>query len=270
MTGKFGEKLGKQFDAYRTEIFIVISTLTLNPGSNLVSIETTVAGNLTIGNGLFIVGAVFLVLSLISSITDKREANRIQAESLSLRGLLSQTHINFASSWDEFAKEAHGSLGLGDTERISFYRHDKESDEFFLLGRYSINPMLNRRGRVTYPANQGCIGAAWQKGEAYEGNLPNPQANMVKYFEVNESRWQLPQSVCVGLAMKPQAIWAYALSRNGHRHAIVVIESEKKRTISPEELKRAFEQGLTERTLELQERLSPIEPSISFARKHGY
>lgn len=58
----------------------------------------------------------------------------------------------------------------GPTIRLSVYCH--EQSEFVLLSRMSTDQILKRRGRPSYPDDQGVIGLAWKKGTAVLVDLP--------------------------------------------------------------------------------------------------
>jgi hypothetical protein len=50
---------------------------------------------------------------------------------------------------------SNDTLGFGDTERISVYKHDGSA--FVMIGRYSKHPEYVKKGRAIYPDNEGAM-----------------------------------------------------------------------------------------------------------------
>lgn len=73
----------------------------------------------------------------------------------------------------------YNSMGFTESERISIYKHCE--DQFILIGRYSLNPALNEKGRDAYPDDEGFIAQGWRQGEFCMVIEADPSSNFDEY-----------------------------------------------------------------------------------------
>ena len=104
--------------------------------------------------------------------------------------------------------------------RVSVY--SVEEDEFVLLGRYSQNPNLERRGRPSYPLDQGTIGKAWAKQFAIE-NDPEPDRQK---WEAGLGDRGFSASEAAALTMHSRSVYAQRLDRGSEKVGVLVFECE--------------------------------------------
>ncbi len=161
-------------------------------------------------------------------------------------------------------------IRLSNDDRVSIYTHDEGL--FWMLGRYSISPVLKARGRPHYPADQGAIGQAWRDGHAYVGSLPDPQLNEDEYYEELKSTYNIPKGVAREFSMKSRCIVAFAVydSKESQRKAVIVFESVNEEQFIFEEFQEHWEKWLKDMLSHMIESLESIAPTPEFARKEGF
>jgi hypothetical protein len=107
--------------------------------------------------------------------------------------------------------------------RLSIYLHIADQNCFIPCGRYSINPVLQKKGRTHIPDNQGCISKAWQNGWHFDNKFPNSQNDCHKY---NARIYSIPEATCRSLKMTTRAIAAHRIVDSDNRSlGVIVLES---------------------------------------------
>lgn len=165
-------------------------------------------------------------------------------------------------------KEVQRSLGIDNQTRISVYAHDGQA--FIMLGRYAENPLYSRSGRPIFKETEGCIGMAWQDGEAIVENLPDPSDSNNYYNETSE-RCRIPRSVVRKLNMKSRAYYAKAMNAPGgiSRMAVIVVESRNPQL--PVAQIRGYLNGPEgDRLSQIIDSFEPFEPQPSYAAGAGF
>ena len=137
-------------------------------------------------------------------------------------------------------------LDFGNSERISIYGHIngngnkaiEESGFFVILGTYSYNAVYSRPRRKVYPENQGCIGLAYEYGEIFINNFPDPREE-INYFGQIEERLKLPVDIARERVMHPRSYAGYGIDAfSGERTAVVVFESTEPQGLNKRRLDR--------------------------------
>jgi hypothetical protein len=117
-------------------------------------------------------------------------------------------------------------LNLTGHERISLYKHIKDSKAFFIIGRYCRDPNYSEKIFRIYPDNQGIISMA-MKGNGYHfhDNLPAPDQK--EYKEIFKTLYNMPKITTQNLKMKSRAYFAMAIedTTNSKRSGVLVVES---------------------------------------------
>jgi len=164
---------------------------------------------------------------------------------------------------------ANDKLGLSDTERISVYKF--EEGAFVMLGRYSKNPEYCKRGRGQYPANEGIIAKAWQNGEAFVANLPDPCTEEERYLDEMKNTWGINKSTARNFKMKSRCYYGFAIENSEQqRIAVVIIESVNPEGLVKDEINRTLVNGEAKVIGNFLKRMRRLEPSPSLAKREGY
>lgn len=182
---------------------------------------------------VFVVGAAcFVVGSLFVYRARHREAN-LDAEVGALRiangelqrrlGLWGEvTEQLFRAELELLAKE----LNYWSSERISLFVQD--ADHLVRVARVSANPTFRQGGRSAYPLHEGCLGEAFERGEAEDVELPDPRADLEAWKGVLWERWRIPPETANGLTMKSRTCIARRIDASPGKDAFgfIVFESE--------------------------------------------
>lgn len=102
-------------------------------------------------------------------------------------------------------------LNYSTNERISLFMPAHNRSNFRLVARYSITNEFMERGRATYPLDQGCLGRAWQNGEATVLDLPDPQIQLQAWKDRLRADWQIPEEVSAHFRMRSRTCIAFGI-----------------------------------------------------------
>jgi hypothetical protein len=140
-----------------------------------------------------------------------------------------------------------------------------------MIGRYSEDPVYNKRGRSLYPDDEGVIGAAWRSGEA-TADLPDPEEQKELYYQILQEEWNIDRATAEQFEMKSQSFVAKALydPKGFQRVAIVVVESTQAGILDKGKVLRALETTEGKRIYQFLERKQSLEPDPGYAREEGY
>ncbi len=166
---------------------------------------------------------------------------------------------------------AKNVLHFSDTERISIYKRDKQG--FSPLARYSEHPEYTKpSGRALYPLGEGCIGFAWERGEAFEDALPDPGCEPAAYYHCLQSRWKLDTVTVQKMRMKSRSYAAFAVYdvSGDTRIAVVVFESARIGVLDRDKLREVLRTTEGRRISHFIEDRRRLEPTPSFATEEGY
>jgi hypothetical protein len=106
-------------------------------------------------------------------------------------------------------------LAQGEDSRLTIYIHNGQNS-FISFGRYSPNPLLNKKGRPSLPEHEGCIGRAWQNAWCFEGDLTQRLAR--KDYKVSKASQDV-------MRMKSKFYAAKRIDAQNIAIAILVFES---------------------------------------------
>lgn len=203
---------------------------------------------------------------------DLKDAHVAREKCETFKSALKSVGDDYFGIWKNILSIWAGELSFTASERISVYKHSGTA--FLMLGRYSLNPNFAKRGRATYPANQGCIGEAWRSahGSCIANHLPDPARGLQGYQQAQEQAWNLPPDVTRDLSMKPRVIAAFCvLNATGtQRQAIVVFESTRVRTLNEAVLRQYLDQKGNSQIVLMMDALKFQEPSLELAKKEGF
>lgn len=158
------------------------------------------------------------------------------------------------------------TLGLSDNCRTSLYRVG--DDAVSCIGRYSKDVLLDKKGRVHYPLDQGCIGEALTSGRAVMSATCDPEADIDAYVDEMEAVWGMPPEVTRAMNMKSRHMLALALEQNGIRIGVVVVESVDDTELNFQEIERLLNDEERQKLTSFL--TAPDSPQIEFAQERDF
>lgn len=178
------------------------------------------------------------------------------------------THYDLCST--TLARMSRDTLGYGDTERVSVYRH-RGGNAFQIMGRHSEDPTFKQKGRPVYPANQGVLGEAWRHRIA-TAELPDPHGDPEEYYQILQSDWSIPKQVAEKFTMKSRSLVACARyePKGIDPVAVVVVESTKASRIDTDRVKEAVSGKDGDLIYDFFEMMQFLEPNVEDTREEGF
>jgi len=164
---------------------------------------------------------------------DKLEkGNKISDLESNLSEIVSETNDLFNSYIKLIVKNLH----FTHQERISVYK--VYEDNFILIGRSSINPILMEKGRPKYPIRDGFIGKGWAEGEYFIDNLPDPSIrNGNTYYNKLNGISPISREVVDNLNMKSRTFFIYRINGfDNDPKAVLVFESERENAFKAKDI----------------------------------
>ncbi|KAB1867351.1 hypothetical protein [Microbacterium algeriense] len=108
----------------------------------------------------------------------------------------------------------------GHSDRFSvYYFHE---DRFFMVSRYAKNPTYEARGRDSYPAAEGAIGAAWS-AEDGQALVSMPAAK--EAWKKAAHRQGISEDAIAGMSMKSRGLAGHRLEAGDRSVGVIVVES---------------------------------------------
>tara|TARA_R110000744_G_scaffold198911_1_gene318144 strand:- start:655 stop:1500 length:846 start_codon:yes stop_codon:yes gene_type:complete len=164
---------------------------------------------------------------------DKEEkGNKISDLETTLSEIVRETSDLFNS----YIKLIVKNLEFTHQERISVYK--VYEDNFILIGRSSINPILMEKGRPKYSIREGFIGKGWAEGEYFVDDLPDPtlRNGNTYYNRINEIS-PISREVVDNLNMKSRTFFVYRINGfDSDPKAVLVFESERENAFNKEDI----------------------------------
>lgn len=180
----------------------------------------------------FIVGLTFLFILI--SIENKKAVEEFEKEVLGYKTKINDLESSYSEIiksngelFNSYLKLILRNLDFKHTERISVYK--VFDNQFILIGRSSMNPLLKTNGRNNYPIKEGFICKGWEEIDYRVSNLPDPTINQGDdyYNAVNAIKY-IERGVVDSINMKSRSYFVYRI--DGYEDeptAIVVFESLK-------------------------------------------
>jgi hypothetical protein len=145
------------------------------------------------------------------------------------------------SGFDDFFRHSliflYNSLGYGESDRISVYEHDDTNSTFKLAGRYSLNPLYSKKGRDSYPDDEGFISKGWHHGEFCHGLLPDPSVDLEAYFEAVQHECNMKKGTLRQISMLSRSYCVHNITTpvTNEKIGIIVLESTEEGKFDGEE-----------------------------------
>ncbi|MBW8126583.1 MULTISPECIES: hypothetical protein [Pseudomonas] len=153
----------------------------------------------------------------IPSLNDAINSSQESIESL--RSSLRKLHTELVTT---HLKAACKNVGLSTHDRVSIYY--EHGNDFYLLARYSQNPVYSKSNRLKFSSNQGVIGKAWQHKRHVERDCPIFEKK-AEYLLHMEKTYGFKEAQALGFAMKSCRYVAVAISDADSHTGVIVFES---------------------------------------------
>ena len=232
------------------------------------------AARLGLGGLLTIAGLAGAILAYKRSgsiRTLKSDKLSLETEVNDLQNTILTLSSSAKDAWRVRLANIHMELQLDNTFRVSIYRYSAETRTFEMIGRYAPIPKYGRTGRGIYPAEIGCIGAAWESAdqESIVETLPEDED---AYIKENCESWGFDENTVSNLTMKSRSVYAFTImdALGLDRAAVVVFESTKQNAGDASLLREAVNQTYRRQLLSDLASLRFIEPSPQLAANAGF
>ena len=196
---------------------------------------------------------------------------RQQEENTSLKGELVSRKQGFSKILRDELRVLSRILRFNNFERISLYKHDSNKRQFLMIARYSANPKFKKTGRGKYPDDQGCIGKAWVSEFSFVDDLPDPEANLSRYYQVLETTWNIDRETADSIVMKSRTYAACSIKDiYDERIAVIVFESLNLRQFKAKTIQDIMAGGEEQRITLLLQNLGDITPDPAYAQQEEF
>jgi hypothetical protein len=279
---RFSVRLGEFWADYWPITVSAISGISLTIAGTLIGLRIDKTASLlemsrTKWGVLFIISAIgFIIGNIFAALQTKRITQleeKIETHHATISNLesdLDRMQLVYRDLFDGQLAMLANRFSFHDTERISVYKHDGKA--FVMLGRYSKNPEYRKPGRVMYPEGEGCIGFAWQNGEAFIDDLPDCGTQKNAYLDKVCGEWNIKRAVVRKMKMKSRSYAAYAIYdiKGFTRVAVIVFESMRVHVFNRDELRVILTTTEGKRISQFLDTAQSILPTPTYAHEEGY
>lgn len=166
-------------------------------------------------------------------------------------------------------------MNLGNNERMSLYKFI--DDKFYVLGRFSSNPELKRRGRSSYK-KEGLIFKAWQLGKFSKisgiplCNMSNRKNFRKGYYKSLNDIALIDEETVWKMKMKSRSFYLKALkdSNNVENTSIIVIESLNENGFNLDDIDSKLNSDEERKLVTFVEKIDWIFPDLANAKEIGF
>lgn len=166
-------------------------------------------------------------------------------------------------------------MNLKNSERISLYKFIE--DKFYVLGRFSSNPELKKRGRNSYK-KEGLIFKAWQLGKYFKNSgIPIPNLSTRSkfrrgYYKVMNDIASIDEETVWKMNMKSRSFYLKALKDTGNveNTSIIVIESLNDNGFQLNEINQILSVEEERKLVTFVEKIDWDFPNINNASEKGF
>ncbi|MDO5105956.1 hypothetical protein [Capnocytophaga sp.] len=204
----------------------------------------------------------------------KEEKGKIELKVQSLENQISKINNNSIDLVETYLANLSDKIKLGCDGRITLYKFI--NNEFYILGRFSENPELKKRSRVSYK-QEGLIFKAWKEGKFFiTKGIPSPTTVRgtfyQKYYKVLNKIAPIDKNTVISMSMKSRSFYLKALkdSTRTKNTSIIAIENLQEN---------AFQENVINSTLNVEEekkltnfveKIDWVFPNIDEARQKGF
>lgn len=194
--------------------------------------------NLILSKNIFLLPILcfLLIVSSIASNLSSRTRQKIENENSILKydkENLNQSLYEIQSKNNQLHKElvetwlhtVFTQLCLCNSERVTIYF--EYNDDFYLLGRYSIDPeYCKMHNRNKFPKDSGAIAKTWRNGQLVDvENCPSIEDDKEKYFEYQFDNYGYTQEKLNNISMRSCAFVGFSISDAGKYIGVILFES---------------------------------------------
>lgn len=166
-------------------------------------------------------------------------------------------------------------MNLKNSERISLYKFIDE--KFYVLGRFSNNPELKKRGRNSYK-KEGLIFKAWQVGKFFKNSsIPIPNMSTRSkfrkgYYKTLNDIARIDEETVWNMNMKSRSFYLKALKDSGNveNTSIIVIESLNDNGFQLNEIEQILTTEEERKLVTFVEKIDWDFPNINKASEKGF
>lgn len=247
----------------------------------------------TIGWILFVFVCILTVIQIVQQVKETKSLEKIEREKTgeinSLKVEKSELDIKIQNLESQISKINNNSIDIVEThlaylfekmdlnnsERISLYKFI--DDKFYVLGRFSSNPELKKRGRNSYK-KEGLIFKAWQLGKYFKNSgIPVPNISTRSkfrrgYYKVLNDIVSIDEETVWEMKMKSRSFYLKALkdSSNVENTSIIVIESLNDNGFQSSEIDQILSLEEEKKLVTFVEKIDWDFPNINKATEKGF
>lgn len=197
---------------------------------------------------LTITSALFLIFGIIGGYKDSKKLldakNEIQKKfdeldrkyenlTISLKekeGDLRLLHEKLVRSW---LKNIDVEIRMENSERVSIYF--VKNDEFYILGRYSQNPKLEKIHTQKFALDKGVLSLAWENGQHTELSCPVYKDSRDSYVDYIKKTYGYSEEIIDRFTMKSCNYIGVSIEDRGKRIGVMLFESEAESLVNKED-----------------------------------
>lgn len=203
------------------------------------------------------------------------EKSKLKTENEQLKEDASQFSEDVNSLCENYLyKLAKGPMKFGSVdgcyERMTLYAHSSNGS-FIPIGRVSYNPEYSKKGRISYPDNQGCIAKAWRDDWHFSNDYPDPETSSKRYYQRCEKDG-VPEGVMRTIKMKSRLYCGFRIwdSSGIEPLAVLIAEATHPNRYEEDELKAIFQKEQKWYMAELIIRVRQRIPDFKEAKLKGF
>lgn len=246
----------------------------------------------TLGWILFVIVFLLSIFHIYKQVIDSRTIEKLEREkkeeiqSLNqnqddlnlkiqqLESQLSKINSNSIEMVEINLAYLYEKMKLNNNARITLYKFI--NDEFFILGRYSGNLELKKRGRNSYK-KEGLIFKAWQEGVFFKvQGIPMPDSKRQKfrkgYYKVLNDIARIDEETVWNMKMKSRSFYLKTFRDiSGLENAsIIVIESLEENAFQENDINSVLNGDEQKRLVTFVEKIDWVFPNINEAQQKGF
>ncbi|WP_143763205.1 hypothetical protein [Methanothrix harundinacea] len=210
-----------------------------------------------------------------SNSTIIEENTQLKVENEQLKEDTSQLSEDVNSLCESYLyKLAKGPMKFGSVdgcyERMTLYAHSSNGS-FIPLGRVSYNPEYDKKGRINYPDDQGCIAKAWRNNWHFSNDYPDPETATKRYYQRCEKDG-VPEDIMKNVKMKSRLYCGFRIWDNSGTEplAVLIAEATDPHRYQEEELRSIFQEEQKWFMGELIKRVKQRIPDFKEAKLKGF
>lgn len=137
-----------------------------------------------------------------------------------LRSKVTEAQQKSVRTW---LKGVAKQINLCPDSRVTIYY--ERDDAFYLLARWSTNPLRKRIHKITFGLNQGVISKTWQRGKHLELNSPEFKKDPDAYYSYMEKNYGYRRAELEHIGMKSCRYVAFAITEADRNIGVILFES---------------------------------------------